>query len=124
MFDTTNFQPLLARRYTLEVRQQMAWYWQALVIALALVIGMLISAAILVSAGVPAGELLNEFVILTLFDSQSLRAVLFQAAPLIMVGLAGCLAFRARFWNLGLEGQMIWGAIGATAISLFEIGPP
>ena len=74
MFDTTNFQPLLARRYTLEVRQQMAWYWQALVIALALVVGMLISAAILVSAGVPAGELLNEFVILTLFDSQSLRA--------------------------------------------------
>lgn len=124
MFDTTNFQPLLARRYTLEVRQQMAWYWQALVIALALVVGMLISAAILVSAGVPAGELLNEFVILTLFDSQSLRAVLFQAAPLIMVGLAGCLAFRARFWNLGLEGQMIWGAIGATAVSLFEIGPP
>ena len=59
----------------------------------------------------PAGELLNEFVILTLFDSQSLRAVLFQAAPLIMVGLAGCLAFRARFWNLGLEGQMIWGAV-------------
>ena len=35
MFDTTNFQPLLARRYPLEVRQQMAWYWQAQVIALA-----------------------------------------------------------------------------------------
>ena len=34
------------------------------------------------------------------------------------------MAFRAKFWNLGLEGQMIWGAIGATAISLFEVGPP
>ena len=59
----------------------------------------------------------NEFVVATLFDAQSLQATLFQAAPVILVGLAGCLAFRARFWNLGLEGQMIWGAIGATAVS-------
>ena len=43
---------------------------------------------------------------------------------MILVGLAGCMAFRAKFWNTGLEGQMIWGAIGATAISLFEVGPP
>ena len=116
-------QPLLARRYTLEIRQQLAWYWQALIIALALLMGMAISAAILVGAGVPAEELLNEFVVLTVLDPQNFKAVLFQAAPMILVGLAGCMAFRARFWNLGLEGQMIWGGIGATAISLFEVGP-
>ncbi len=115
--------PLLARRYTLEIRQQLAWYWQASIIGLALLVGLGLSAAILVAAGVPAGELLNEFVVLTVFDLQSLKAVLFQASPMILVGLAGCMAFRARFWNLGLEGQMIWGAIGATAISLFQIGP-
>lgn len=117
-------QPLLARRYTLEIRQQLAWYWQALVIALALLVGLAISAAILVGAGVPAEELLNEFIVLTVLDPQNFKAVLFQAAPMILVGLAGCMAFRARFWNLGLEGQMIWGGIGATAISLFEVGPP
>jgi len=117
-------QPLLARRYTLEIRQQLAWPWQALVIALALLVGLAICTAILIAAGVPASELLNEFIVQTLLDAQNLRAVLFQAAPMIMVGLAGCMAFRARFWNLGLEGQMIWGAIGATAISLFEVGPP
>ncbi|WP_407310004.1 ABC transporter permease [Pseudomonas sp. nanlin1] len=116
-------QALLARRYTLEIRQQLAWPWQALIIALALVAGLAISAAILIAAGVPAAELLNEFVVLTVLDPQNFKAVLFQAAPMIMVGLAGCLAFRARFWNLGLEGQMIWGAIGATAVSLFDIGP-
>ncbi len=115
--------PLLARRYALEVRQQLAWPWQVLILGLALLLGLGISAAILIAAGVPAGELLNEFVVMTVFDAQSLKAVLFQAAPMILVGLAGCMAFRARFWNLGLEGQMIWGAIGATAISLFQIGP-
>ncbi len=117
-------QPLLARRYALEIRQQLAWYWQALIIALALAVGLGISAAILVGAGVPAEELLNEFVVLTVLDPQNFKSVLFQAAPMILVGLAGCMAFRARFWNLGLEGQMIWGGIGATAISLFEVGPP
>jgi simple sugar transport system permease protein len=117
-------EPLLSRRYTLEVRQQMAKPRQALVLGLAVLTGLLISGLILAAAGVPAQELLNEFVVSTLFDQQSLQAVLFQASPMIMVGLAASIAFRARFWNLGLEGQMIWGAIGATAISIFDVGPP
>ncbi|GFZ65596.1 ABC transporter permease [Pseudomonas amygdali pv. eriobotryae] len=116
-------QPLLSRRYTLELRQQTGWPMQALIIALALLVGLAICTTILILAGVPADELLNEFVVQTVFDAQNFKAVLFQASPMIMVGLAGCMAFRARFWNLGLEGQMIWGAIGATAISLFQVGP-
>ncbi|WP_436312180.1 ABC transporter permease [Variovorax sp. LjRoot84] len=117
-------QPWAARRYALEIRQHMAWHWQALILAAAIGVGLLLSAAILVAAGVPAGELANEFIVQTFLDGQNFRAVLFQAAPMILVGLAGAMAFRARFWNLGLEGQMIWGAIGATAVSFFEIGPP
>jgi ABC-type uncharacterized transport system permease subunit len=117
-------QPWASRRYALEIRQHMVWYWQALVLAAAIGAGLAISGAILVAAGVPAGELFNEFVVATVFDAQSLQAVLFQAAPMIMVGLAAAVAFRARFWNLGLEGQMIFGAIGATAISLYDFGPP
>lgn len=119
----TSRRPLASRRFALELRQQMAWHHQALILAVSLAIGMGVSAAILVAAGVPANELLNEFVLQTLFDKQSLQAVLFQAAPMILVGIAASMAFRARFWNLGLEGQMIWGAIGATAISFFDIGP-
>lgn len=121
---TTPRRPLASRRFALELRQQMAWHRQALILAVSLAIGMGVSAAILVAAGVPANELLNEFVLQTLFDMQSLQAVLFQAAPMILVGIAASMAFRARFWNLGLEGQMIWGAIGATAISFFDVGPP
>ncbi|HEY0297058.1 MAG TPA: ABC transporter permease [Bordetella sp.] len=116
--------PLADRRFSVEVRQHMAWHRQALILAVALAAGLGVSAAILVAAGVPADELLDEFVMQTLFDGQSLRAVLFQASPMILVGIAACLAFRARFWNLGIEGQMIWGAIGATAVSIYELGPP
>lgn len=115
-------QPLLARRYTLELRQQTGWLLQALIIALALLIGLAICTTILILAGVPADELLNEFVVQTVFDGQNFKAVLFQASPMIMVGLAGCMAFRARFWNLGLEGQMIWGRLALRRSRCFRWG--
>jgi len=115
--------PLASRRFTVEIRQQMAWRWQALIIGIALLAGLSISGAILIAAGISPKDLLNEFVVQTFFDKQNFLAVLFQAAPMIMIGLAASIAFRARFWNLGLEGQMIWGAIAATAISFYEVGP-
>lgn len=116
--------PLLSRRYALEVRQQASWRFQAGVLALALLGGLAVSALILIAAGVPPDELLNEFVVQTFLDAQNLRAVLFQAAPMILVGLAAAIAFRARFWNLGLEGQMIFGAVAATWLSVHDAGPP
>ncbi|MFT4190375.1 MAG: ABC transporter permease [Comamonas sp.] len=119
----TPFVPLLSRRYALEIRPELAWPWQAAIVALALLAGLLISGAILVAAGVSPGDLLQEFVVQTFFDAQNLSAVLFQAAPMVMVGLAAAMAFRSRFWNLGLEGQMIWGAIAATFVSIHAIGP-
>ena len=110
-------------RFALEIRQHLSWQRQAIILGLAILAGVGISAVILMAAGVAATDLLNEFVIQTFFDAQNIQAVLFQAAPMIMIGLAAALAFRVRFWNLGLEGQMIWGAIGATAVSILEIGP-
>ena len=36
------------------------------------------------------------------------------ATPLIFTGLAAAIAFRARFWNIGAEGQLYIGALAAT----------
>ena len=74
-------QPLASRRYALEIRQHMAWRWQALVLAIALLVGLAISAAILVAAGVPADELANEFVMQTFFDGQNFRACCSRPPP-------------------------------------------
>ena len=118
------FVPLFERRYTLELRQQLGWPQQAAILALSVLLGLLVCGAILVAAGVSPGQLVDEFVVQTFTDPENLRAVLFQAAPMVMVGLAAAMAFRARFWNLGLEGQMVSGAIGATFVSIHEVGPP
>lgn len=110
-------------RLNVEVRREAGAGWRALLTAASVALGLGLSAAILVTAGVPAANLVDELLVQTLFDGQNLHAVLFQAAPLMLLGLAAAMAFRVRFWNLGLEGQMIFGGIGATAVSLAEVGP-
>lgn len=37
-----------------------------------------------------------------------------KAIPLILIGAGLTLAFRAKFWNIGAEGQLLMGAIFAT----------
>lgn len=43
---------------------------------------------------------------------------LVKATPLLLVGLGICIAFRASVINIGAEGQIVLGALGATAWSL------
>jgi simple sugar transport system permease protein len=111
-------------RINLEVRQSLSARYQALILGCAVLIGLAISAALLIMAGVKPQALLDEFVVETFTDSENFHSVLFQAAPLIFVGVGAAVAFRVRFWNLGIEGQMIWGGIAATFVVLHEIGPP
>jgi ABC-type uncharacterized transport system permease subunit len=110
-------------RVTLEVRQHMPLWHRAAILSAAIALGLAISVAILAAAGVEPSELFQEVVVDNLLVRENFLAVLRQTAPLMFVGLAAATAFRVRFWNLGIEGQMIWGAIGATAVSVMHIGP-
>ncbi|RBP12847.1 nucleoside ABC transporter membrane protein [Roseiarcus fermentans] len=110
-------------RLTIEVRRSVSPQLRIGALAGAIAIGLTISAIALVLAGVPASDLAQEFIVATLFDPTNLKAVFVQAAPLVLVGLSAAMAFRVRFWNLGIEGQMIFGGVGATAVSLAHAGP-
>ena len=41
-----------------------------------------------------------------------------RATPLILTGLAAAVAFRARLWNIGGEGQFYMGALAVTAFGM------
>lgn len=47
-----------------------------------------------------------------------------RAAPLILTGLAAAIAFRARLWNIGAEGQLYMGALAAVAIGTGSVPVP
>lgn len=46
-----------------------------------------------------------------------------RAIPILFIGLGLSLAFRAGFFNLGAEGQMVLGAIAAALTALYFPGP-
>jgi len=41
-----------------------------------------------------------------------------KAIPLILIGSGLALAYKAKFWNIGAESQLLWGAIFATWVGL------
>jgi simple sugar transport system permease protein len=45
---------------------------------------------------------------------------LVKAAPLVFTGLAVAVAFRAKFWNIGAEGQLLAGAMAAAFVGTQE----
>ncbi|NQX71790.1 ABC transporter permease [Paenibacillus ferrarius] len=53
-----------------------------------------------------------------------LTNTLTRATPLILVGLGVSIAFRAGFFNMGSEGQMILGALSSALLALYVPGPP
>jgi simple sugar transport system permease protein len=50
-------------------------------------------------------------------------ATLTRATPIILIGLGAALAFRAGFFNMGFEGQMILGGVAAALTALYIPGP-
>lgn len=50
--------------------------------------------------------------------------MLTRATPLIFTGLAAAMAFRAKLWNIGAEGQLYLGAMAAVAVGTGLIDAP
>ena len=110
-------------RLNLEIRQDVSRLQRFLLTLGGLLAGIVVAAIILVLSGVGLGDLYTEFVVSIFTSAQSLGAVLVQASPLLIAGLSAAVAFRVRFWNIGIEGQMIFGAIACTLIAKNDFGP-
>ncbi|HEY0200234.1 MAG TPA: ABC transporter permease [Burkholderiaceae bacterium] len=77
---------------------------------------LLISALLVLWAGKPVGQ---TYALLLQGGFGSLFAwseTLTRATPLILTGLAAAVAFRARLFNIGAEGQLYAGALAAVAV--------
>lgn len=90
----------------------------ALVIApfAAVTVALILCAGLIAMAGVSPltayGEMLNGA-----FGSRlAITETFTRASPLILTGLAAAVAFRARLWNIGGEGQLYMGALAAAAL--------
>lgn len=65
--------------------------------------------------GILAGSLGSRF---------ALTETVTRATPLMLTGLAAAVAFRARLWNIGGEGQLYMGALAAVAVGAGAVEGP
>jgi len=91
----------------------------ALVIATPLiaVVGALAVSGILIAlAGAPVLDAYWKILVGAFGSKLSVTETLTRATPLILTGLAAAVAFRAKLWNIGAEGQFYLGAIATAAV--------
>ena len=107
----------------LELREQTP-IWLNLTLPIAAVLATLVLCSGLVAlAGANIFHAYSELFLSAVSSRFNLVETFVKAAPLILTGLAVAVAFRAKFWNIGAEGQLLAGAMGAAFIGGLEVLP-
>ncbi|MBA3739721.1 MAG: ABC transporter permease [Chloroflexi bacterium] len=99
------------------------WSTPVLVVG-AVLITFLITAGPILLAGANPIEAYAAFVVIPLTSQFTLLEVLVTATPILLTGAAVAIAFRAGYWNIGAEGQLLLGAIAAAGIGTLVGGLP
>jgi len=98
----------------IEPRQHVAWTNVALAPITAVAATFLLGAGLVLWAGsnpfIAYGYLLKG----ALGSGFAINETLTRSTPLIFTGLAAAIAFRAKFYNIGAEGQLYCGALAVT----------
>lgn len=103
-------------RVRLERRQETPAYIQ-IILPIAAVAATLILCSVLVAlSGVNVLDAYRLLLLSAFETTDDLLDTLVKASPLLFTGLAVAVAFRAKFWNIGAEGQLMAGACAASFI--------
>jgi simple sugar transport system permease protein len=81
-------------------------------------VGLLIGALLILLAGADVREAYTAMLRGAFGGPRQLTETVLKAAPLLLVGLGLTVAFRARVWNIGGEGQYYMGALFGGVIAL------
>ncbi|HZZ85073.1 MAG TPA: ABC transporter permease [Anaeromyxobacteraceae bacterium] len=87
------------------------------VLALALTVG--IGGGIFFLLGKDPGRALEVFLLEPLHGTRALAELGLKATPLILCSLGLALCFRSNVWNIGAEGQFLFGGIAGGGLALW-----
>ena len=103
-------------------------YWAKLIDALmpllAMLAALLVGVLLLMMLGTDPVEAYSALIRGALGNVSGITQTLTKATPLLLVGLGICIAFRGGVINIGGEGQIVVGALGATAFAVGFEGLP
>ncbi len=93
-------------------------------LVLPLLVALFVSAVILLLLNQEPGEVLRQAWRGAFGNERRIASVLNYWIPLSFAAMGLVITFRAGLWNIGIEGQMIMGAVFATYIPLYVPLPP
>ncbi len=109
----------------LEPREHSAWWLRAMVPLSAGFIALFCCSVLIIWAGASPVDALGLLIKGAVGSKFAISETLTRTIPLIFTGLAAAVAFRAKLWNIGAEGQLYAGACIATWLGtgMFDLSP-
>ncbi len=106
-------------RLVLEKRERRSKKMSLLIPLVSFIISLLIGAIVLAASKANPVQTYIAMAKGAFGSARRFQYTIVEALPLLICGLSVGIAFRLRFWNIGAEGQYVWGAIGTTWVILF-----
>ena len=101
-------------KFRLEERTQSPYWLLILSPFMAILVAIVLAGILIVLAGANPFQSYYQLMIGAFGSKNALAETLARATPIILTGLAASIAFRAKFWNIGAEGQLYFGALATT----------
>ena len=100
-----------------------AWFGVALPLV-AIVATLIVGSGLIALSGASVTQSYGVMLAASLGSGYALSETLVRAAPMIFTALAVAVAFRAKFWNIGAEGQLLAGAAASCAAGAIPMPGP
>ena len=110
-------------RLTLEPRSHTPLWLNLSLPPLAVVATLVLCSGLILMAGANVFTAYEKLFLSALSTRFNLVETLVKATPMIFTGLAVTVAFQARFWNIGAEGQLLAGAMATAFVGAREALP-
>ena len=108
----------------IEPREMPSKWWTIGIPIISAFIALLLASIPLTLAGANILEAYRQMANGIFGSTFAFTEMLTRATPLIFTGLAATIAFRAKLWNIGAEGQLYLGAMAAVAVGTGLIDAP
>lgn len=89
-----------------------------------IVLGLIASGVLIACSGVNPISAYGSLICGAFGSIQAFSNVLVRASPLLLGGIGVSLGIKAGVWNIGMEGYMYLGTVGAAMVGIFDFGFP
>lgn len=91
---------------------------EILITVFAILLSIVFAGIILVIFGLNPLHIFKEIILGSIGTELRIKQTIVKAVPLIITSLGIIVAFKMKFWNIGAEGQITMGALGAAWVAL------